>query len=761
MADNKVEITFDDECENGVCAENSVLSKIAGLNYNRVTKDALIGVSKDNSEDGYSLKLIDNITSPEYLKEIPGYDKITQAISQTKKITDILPEGVSVEDYSSSVCSIKYLYESLLEKKKRVYICYDAVEDRIVLTRDQHNDYVEISFANNNVFDIPYSNVSNSTVNILFKIYTEFGTEKTTPINPFYYVLCEHYERGDSKTCIRVNNPAILNGCNVRFALLMVKSIDGSVNQMLMNKLVQSVETGRLTLYAIQYMLQEILYDLTTENTPNVPQMYLTTDIKGNLQWKDLEGLTLHSDGITIRKKNVFFKEQEDYGNTDYIIESGFDFYSETEVLTLSFDNIFDFDENAMLLIADNQFISNYTTNMKNNGTLNIIIPAEAVPGNNDTKKISFTLILLRSSELEKSDFAREYITRKEAIELLNGNRINIDGFVTDEKLDKILNENRLNRVLDEFGNVEYVDVRLRNTDDASVFLKKDILVDQSKHPWLPKAYPAGTPVRKILTDIINPYISAKDVTVRYVIPEKVEYFLYKKIDGEYIRIEDDKIYFGDNDEIYVSFKLLNSQGTSCEYVVGTTRVSPVGEKIHYMNNQLEEMSDRKGMFRIKDITTQEPIKVTIEYSLPDMIVDSYGEMVLTEKIFPETHAMMDVFVDVSVVFPKMLVCGVPFSDTVSYEEIILNERPNTYKTMEDEITIRVANAKYLFIGYNDDYVLDSILHVESGRYITDYFETTDVVDAIAQSKNYTVREYIFGRDDIEATYTIKIKKGE
>ena len=179
------------------------------------------------------------------------------------------------------------------------------------------------------------------------------------------------------------------------------------------------------------------------------------------------------------------------------------------------------------------------------------------------------------------------------------------------------------------------------------------------------------------------------------------------------------------------------------------------------MNNQLEEMSDRKGMFRIKDITTQEPIKVTIEYSLPDMIVDSYGEMVLTEKIFPETHAMMDVYVDVNMVFPKMLVCGVPFSDTISYEEIILNERPNTYKTMENEITIRVANAKYLFIGYNDDYVLDSILHVESGRYITDYFETTDVVDAIAQTKDYTVREYIFGRDDIDATYTIKIKKGE
>ena len=165
-------------------------------------------------------------------------------------------------------------------------------------------------------------------------------------------------------------------------------------------------------------------------------------------------------------------------------------------------------------------------------------------------------------------------------------------------------------------------------------------------------------------------------------------------------------------------------------------------------------------MFRVID--RYNTITVHYEYSLPDMIVDSYGEMVLTEKIFPNVHNIfMTTEVDINYVFPKMLVCGVPFTEDIIYENIILNNHPNTYRTMEDEITIHIANAKYLFIAYTDNYVLDSIFHVESGRYITDYFETTTEVDAISQSKEYTVREYIFGRDDVEATYTIKIKKGE
>lgn len=759
MADNKVEITFDDECDGGVCAENSVLSKLAGLNYDRVTNDALIGVAKDpTNEDGYSIKLINNVASPEYLKEIPGYDKISQAISQTKKITDILPEGVSVDDYNSSVCSITYLYETLLAKKKRVYICYDAVEDRVVLTREQHNEYVEIGITRDGLFNVPYSEVTENPVNILFKIYNEFGTEKTVPVNPFYYTFCEHYERGYSKTCVRVNNPTVLRGHDVKLALLMIKSLDGSVNKLLVNKLVQSVETGRLTLYAIQYMLQEILYDLTTENAPNIPQMYLTTDTRGNLQWKDLEGLTLHSDGITIRKKNVFFEKRDDYGNTDYIVVSGFDFNSDIETITLSFENIFDFDENAMLLIADNQFISNYTSSVKNNGNLEIVLRAKDIPFPSEIdKKLTFTLILLRSSELEKSDFAREYITRKEAIELLNGERINVDGLVTDEKLDRILNEYRLNKAIDEFGNVEYVDVKLRHTDDASVFIKKDILVDQSKHPWLPKYYPAGTSVRKIITDIVNPYISAKDVTIKYVIPDRVKYTLYKKTDLGFIPLKDDNIYFGDADDIYVSFKLLNSEGTTCEYSVGTTVVSPVGETIHHSANQLVEV--KPGMYRILDRFNT--IKVQIEYSLPDMITDSYGELVPTEKIFPETHAILDVEVDVNYVYPKLLVCGVPFTEDTLYENIVLNSHPNTIKTMENEITVKVANAKYLFIANSDDYVLESIQHVESGRYITNYFDITTEVVAVEKSKEYTVREYIFGRDDVDATYKIILKKGE
>ena len=408
---NKIEITLETGDSDSVHVENKVLSDIADLNYGAIERDALIGIVKDDSENGYKFQIIDNVKSPEYLKTIPGYNKILQILEQTKHLEDVLPDGVSISDYENvGIKCIKYLFETLLDNKKRVYICYDPEQDKIILTRDKHDNYVYLDISDNFIFNMPFSEVSSST-NIIFKIYNEDNKEKTHPVNEYYYLLEECFDRGFSKTRLNVTNPAVIRNAK-SFAILSIRNIKGETDRFLINKIAETVESGKLTLFTIQYMLQEIAYDLTIENTPDHPQLYLTNDHAGNLVWKDLNGITLHSDGVKIRKKNVFFEEKDDYGNIDYKLYLGFDF--DEEELSIEFNNILNYDENAVLLIADNQFITKYDSEFKDN-KLNITIPPATFNPPEDGC-LTFTLIILTTSELEKTEFAKEYITRKEAL---------------------------------------------------------------------------------------------------------------------------------------------------------------------------------------------------------------------------------------------------------------------------------------------------------------------------------------------------------
>ena len=758
MNDNTtIEFTFDDESGQleGATAENKVLKELADLNYDKVTQDAVIGVVP--TANGYSIKLMDNVNSSEYLKELPGYNKISQLIEQTKKITDILPEGVSVDDYNeSSICCVKYLFETLLEKKKRLYICYDAAEDRVLLSKQQHDHYVELSISKDIYFDIDYNNLKDS-VNLVFKIFNDCGTERTVPINPFYYNLCVHYDKGMPKTKVCFTNPHVGFDASA-FALVSIKAIDGTVDPLLTQKVVESVERGKLTLYSIQYMIQEILYSIAIENTPDIPQLYLTNDKDGNLIWQDLSAVTLHSDGVTIKKKNVFFEERNDYGNIDYDIYLGFD--PDRDPLNVEFLGIRNYDENAMLVIADNQLQTNYTCSYYNDTLRITFAPESFSTGIADDGQLSITVILLTSSDVEKSEFAKDYITRKEALKLLNGERLNIDGFVTDEKLDKILREYGYNIAVDEFGDRVAIDVRTRYNYDADSRLIKDIVVDNSKWPDLPEKYRAGhDSVRQILTDILNPYLTAEQITDKFIIPRDIKYTLYKKdIDGNFYEVNGNSLYFADEDDIYISFKPVNKVGSICEFTVANVNIDL--HDVEYRVDPLQLELINYNLYKV--LKRSELLVVEMMYSLPDALCDSYGEFIPTEETIFDIFGSIIKTIKLPIDYPNIITANVGFNSQLELDSIILassvNDLPNAIRTNEDHLHISVDGAKYLFIAVEDGYSLDKIVHIESNSLITNFFERSEV-KAFRNKDNYNVYEYIFGRDDIYANYEIYIKK--